>query len=527
MTILALLPILVLLVLVVLMAKPTYKAGPISLVLTIIVATVGWGVESSWILAALTRGSLITAEIVFLLLGVFLTTAILKKAGAFLLIDGLISKLSDDIRVQVILVGWFLVAFMEGIAGFGTPTMVSAPLMLALGISPLVAITTALLADGVAVTFGAVGLPMTIGIAQGVTESQAQLLGPDFLTSVYITTAAIHAVLGIFVPLAILAVASLIYDQNLRRASEAWKLAIFAGVSFTLPYLFIAVFIGPEFPSVIGSLIGGLIFIVGVRKNLFNPSQPWLLSRDRLPLVDRPVRDYVKALVPYTAIIVLLLLTRLPVSKISDAAKSVRWGFDDLFGTGLNFQILPLASPGFIFLLGAGISFLMFKIPVKQLAEALKDAGKRGYRTAIALISIIGMVNIMLYSASNAFGYPSMANQIVHLLAGTKFLWPLFSPFVGLFGAFLAGSSTVSNLMFSSVQVDVSLAVGFSPVLALVLQSIGSAAGNMVAVHNIIAATAVVRLPRAEGKVIKYNIIPALVYSLLAGVIGLLLGWAG
>jgi lactate permease len=114
-----------------------------------------------------------------------------------------------------------------------------------------------------------------------------------------------------------------------------------------------------------------------------------------------------------------------------------------------------------------------------------------------------------------------MAEEIIMIFSNSQMLWPIVAPFVGMFGAFISGSSTVSNLMFSSIQLKGAIAIGMSPIIGLVLQAVGSSVGNVLSIHNVIAASSVVGLNhKDEGKVIRYTFLPAVLYCLSAGIVG-------
>ena len=277
-TLIALLPIFALFFLMVIMEKPAYIAGPISLVITSIVAMKFWGMDSTWFYVSMIRGSFIALEIIMILVGTILMIAVLKKAGSFSIINRLIFRFSKDVRVHAIFLAWFGVAFIEGIAGFGTPSMIMAPLMVYLGFSPLAAIVATLIGDGVAVSFGAIGVPMSIGIFQGVSAEQAVQLGENFVSNVSIVTAAFHLVLGIFLPLLIICMINFIHERSIKKALAAWKFAIVSGASFTIPYFLIAYLLGPEFPSIFGSVIGALIVIYIIRKKFLLPKEEWIFE---------------------------------------------------------------------------------------------------------------------------------------------------------------------------------------------------------------------------------------------------------
>ncbi len=136
------------------------------------------------------------------------------------------------------------------------------------------------------------------------------------------------------------------------------------------------------------------------------------------------------------------------------------------------------------------------------------------------------MVQVFINSNGGAAGYVKMPIALaegVAALAGSA--WPIFAPFIGGIGAFVAGSNTISNMMFSLFQFDVGQRIGVDPTWVVALQAVGGAAGNMICVHNVVAASAVVGLLGKEGLVIRRTLLPFVYYALLTGALGYSIVW--
>lgn len=526
--VIALVPILSLLIFMVVLEKPAYKAATISLLITILAVSLYWRMDGAWINASVIKGFMLASEIMFILVGVFLMIAVLKQGRAFSFINYFVFNLSRDARVQAILMAWFLVSFMEGIAGFGTPSMIAAPLMVSLGFSPFAAVAATLVGDSMSVTFGAAGVPMTIGISEGVSNAQALILGTGFVSQVSIVTALFHSCLGLFLPFAIICLLDFIYSRSFRRALAFWKFSLAAGAAFAAPYLLTAILLGPEFPTIIASIIGGFIVIMLARRRIFFPEDEWVFHNAREAAISelaqhehRP-KFYIKAIVPYIIVVFFLVITRTNLFSIGEFFSNISFPINQISGVAVSHNFAPFYSPGFFFLIAAIVGFFVYRGQVGDIKAIGKSILGKIFKVYVALAAVLAIIQIMVFSDNNISGLPSITNYMMEVLSGTGFFWPIFSPIVGLFGSFIAGSSTVSNLMFSSLQVETAFVVGISPIIGLALQSVGSAVGNMFAVHNVVAASAVVHLEGNEGRIIKYNAVPALIYTILAGVIGLI-----
>lgn len=527
----ALIPILTLLLFLVIFEKPAYISGPIAFVVTIFLAIFYLKMDSAWLGASVIRGFMLSIDIMLILAGVFLLVTVLKKSNAFHVLRLLTHRISSDARVQIIFLGWFVIAFLEGVAGFGTPPIVVVPILVALGFSPLAAVVATLIGDSIVCTFGAAGTPMLIGIGQSLSSLQIEILGPAFLEKVTVLTSLFHLVLGSFIPLFILCAVTYIQDKSIKRALSSWKLALLSGILLLVPSFFINYLLGPEFPSILGSIIGMIIFVFLVKKKVFLPKDKWVIEKDQefLAKLDRNEKeidlDYERALFPYIVAVGLLILSRMNVWEIGDLLKTIKIAPMEIFGTSVGYSLYPFYSPGFFFMIAALIAFYIYRMSDRSAETVVKSASKKLMKTFLSLVSILSLVQILIYSANNMSGHSGMIAEISNLFTASGSLWPFFSPILGVFGAFIAGSSTVSNIIFSSVQVDTALVVGMSPFLVLALQSVGSAVGNMFAVHNVIAASAIVHMTHPEGKIIKYTIFPALIIAIFAGIIGLIMNY--
>jgi lactate permease len=157
---------------------------------------------------------------------------------------------------------------------------------------------------------------------------------------------------------------------------------------------------------------------------------------------------------------------------------------------------------------------------MRQIKTTFQKTFRQIGGVAITLIFGVALVQILTQSAANPVGLSSMLGEIANSasrLSSQTFI--LIAPFIGVLGVFVSGSSTVSNILFSSFQFETATLLKISPLLVLTLQLVGSAVGNMICVNNIVAVSATVGISGVEGQIIKRNLIPVLLYSLLAVVV--------
>jgi len=200
----------------------------------------------------------------------------------------------------------------------------------------------------------------------------------------------------------------------------------------------------------------------------------------------------------------------------------------DLFGTHIAISVAPLYLPGSIFLVAVLFTYFLHRMDRPAVRRALSKSGRTALRASMALIFTVPMVQVFINSDGGAAGFDRMPIALadgVAALAGSA--WPLFATFIGGLGAFVAGSNTVSNMMFSSFQFGVGQRIGVDPTWIVALQAVGGAAGNMICVHNVVAASAVVGMLGREGLVIRRTFFPFVYYALITGSLGYYLAWSG
>lgn len=252
-------------------------AMPIVFLLTTVVAYGYWGMDVSHLGASIIEGLFVAGDITYIIFSAILLLTVLKYSGGLARIRHQFTALSADRRVQIVIIVWFFGCFIEGASGFGTPAAIVAPLLVAIGFPPLSAIVLGLMVQSTPVTFGALGTPILIGLNNGLTSGFGSPVEKHvFLLAVTREVGIIHAMIGTFMPWLMIAVCIFVFGQRADR-KKIWTIApfaIFSGLAFTLPYFITASYLGPEFPSLLGSMVGLGIVIFVVRRK-------WLLPRDQ------------------------------------------------------------------------------------------------------------------------------------------------------------------------------------------------------------------------------------------------------
>jgi lactate permease len=549
---LALLASLPILLVVILMAGfnwPAKRVMPLGWLLAVLLAALVWKMPLQWIAGATVSGALDAFNILIIVFGAILLMNTLKNSGAIRAIKATFYNISPDRRVQAIIIAGLFGFFIEGAAGFGTPAALAGPLLVSLGFPPLAAAILALVGNSMPVSFGAVGTPILGGAAKVLdspairdTLTQFGWTFDTFVHQIGVYTAVIHGVVGTFLPLLIVLILTKLFGEkkSFKDGFAIAPFALFAGLSFSVPYVLISLFIGPELPSLLGSLIALLIVIPASRSGFLQPKTPWDFpvrknwGSDWVGTVepgelkeDTPQMNSALAWLPYVLVALILVVTRVPALGIKQLLTSpaVTIAWKGILGTKLAYSLQPLYLPGTVpFILIALLTIPLHRMNGKTVSTTWGDSLKQMVPATIALIGAVAMVAIMRNSGNNASGSLDMLKTLsTAAAAALSQVWVFVAPFIGILGAFMAGSNTVSNILFSSFQYEVASSAGLSRVIIVALQVVGGAIGNMICVHNVVAASTTVGVLGKEGKIIRINLIPAALYAVFAGIVGLLL----
>jgi len=541
----AALPIFVAAILLVGFRLPAKKAMPVVFIVTALVAIYVWEVTLNRVLASSIQGLLITVAVLWIIFGAILLLNTLKHSGAIAVIREGFNNVSPDRRVQVIIIAWLFGSFIEGASGFGTPAAIAAPLMVAIGFPAMAAVMIGMMIQSTPVSFGAVGTPILIGVnkgldSQGIGETLSALSSnwDVYLRLITSEVAIVHAITGTLIPLFMIMMMTRFFGEN-KSWTEGLSIlpfAIFGGIAFTIPYALTGVFLGAEFPSLIGAMIGLPIVTIAAKKGFLIPKNSWdFAPKEKWPaswvskfemkldaMSAKVPMSLTKAWIPYVLVAIILVITRVS-SEANAFVKSWTIPFKDILGEGLSYTITPLYLPGGILVFVVLLTFFLHRMEFKELTAAIGESSKVMIGAGFVLIFTIPLVRILINSGINEAGLDSMPVAMANYVAtSVGDIYPLFAPMVGALGAFIAGSNTVSNMMLSQFQFGVADALGISTAFMIALQAVGAAAGNMIAIHNVVAASATVGLLDQEGETLRRTIIPTIYYCLVAGGLGLL-----
>lgn len=538
-------PIVVAAILLVGLNWPAKRAMPVAFGLTVVIALFAWDMTTTRVLASVLQGLGITVSVLWIVFGAIFLLNTLKHTGAISTIRNGFTNISPDRRVQAIIIAWCFGSFIEGASGFGTPAAIAAPLLVAIGFPALAAVLMGMMIQSTPVSFGAVGTPIIVGVNKGLDThniSQALLANGStwdaYLQQITSSVALIHAGVGTLMPVLMAVMLTRFFGKN-RRWSEGLDIlpfAIFAGLSFTVPYALTGIFLGAEFPSLIGGLVGLAVVVSAAKRGFLVPKTTWDFEEEakwptewlgslKMELQESTAKpmSMVLAWLPYVLLAVILVASRVS-ADFKALLVSVSLSFSNILGeTGVSTAIQPLYLPGGILVFVALIAVLLQSRNAAPLAKAFGESSKTLIGAGFVLVFTIPMVRIFINSGVNGADLASMPVTTANFAAGlVGDAFPALSATVGALGAFIAGSNTVSNMMFSQFQFEVAQTLTISSAVVVALQAVGAAAGNMIAIHNVVAASATVGLLGREGATLRKTILPTIYYLVVTGIIGLI-----
>ena len=516
-------------------------ALPISWGLTCIIALFVWQTPPIKVAARSISGALNSVGTLLIVFGAILVMNTLKQSGAITAIQNMFKGINPDRRVQIVIIGFAFAAFIEGAAGFGTPAALAAPLLISIGFPPLCAATIALIYNSTPVSFGAVGVPTQAVINSVETEvAQYGISRSEITMEVAKYTGIGHAVSCFFVVFCGVFIMCRFFGKNKsgKEAFAALPFCLATSAIFDVFYLAVAFTIGPDIAALCAGICTMFIDIALARRGILCPGgEPWDFadpcewdsswkSRQTIrPEVDNGM-PLLKALLPYLMIAVFIVITRIGQNSYSLWMKqgvfvaSVR----NILGQGIDWNFQWLWNAGlFPFILVCIITWFIHRVPGKTIRIIFRDTFSQASGAFIAIIFGCALTEIYRYTNDGSLAieagkitYSMLLEMAYSLAAVFRSAYIVICPFIGVLGAYMSGSCTVSNTLFCALQYATASVLHYSPIIMVSLQSIGGSAGNMVCVNNVVSACATTGTLGNEGKIIKRTFLPCIIYCLIA-----------
>ncbi|OIQ89443.1 L-lactate permease [mine drainage metagenome] len=495
-----------------------HVAGTITVVLALAVAVLFYHMPAGMAFGAAGYGFMYGLwPIAWIIIAAVFLYKITVQTGQFDVIRASVISITEDQRLQMLMVGFSFGAFLEGAAGFGAPVAITAALLVGLGFNPLYAASLCLITNTAPVAFGAMGIPMIV--AAKVTGLDAFRIGQMAGRQL--------PFLAAFVPFWVV----FIMDGR-RGIKETWPAILVAGGSFAVGQFFTSNFIGPELPDITSSLLSlvslALFLKVWKPKRIFRFHEA---SEEERHSHDYSNLQILKAWSPFLILTLVVTLWSLKPFKALFAKGGALAGSTFSFAIpGLDkmvqkaapivvkpealsavFHLNLISATGTAILVAALISMAILKL---KPADGLKLFGQ----TLLELKRPIYTIGTVLAFAFVA-NYSGLSSTLALLLAGTGAAFPFFSPILGWLGVFLTGSDTSSNALFCSLQATTAQQVGVQNVLLVAANTAGGVTGKMISPQSIAVACAATGLVGEEAKLFRFTLKHSLFFVVIVGII--------
>jgi L-lactate transport len=499
-TVVAAIPIFMMLFLLGVRRKPSWLAALSGLAAAIVVALAGYGMPADKVATTVAYGAAFglfpIGWVVFMAILLYRVTL---ETGKFEIVKDSVGSLTEDRRLQALLIAFAFGAFIEGAAGFGTPVAVCAAMLAGLGFSPFYAAAICMLANTAPVAFGSIGTPLIT--LQAITGLPLDRLSAG--------VGRICAPVSLFVPCYLMLVMG-----GWGALKGVLPAALLCGLAFASTQFFVSNYIGPQLVDILGALasIGTLLLLFQVWKPKDRFTFAGAAEKNAV-LKRHPGKDVLLAWTPYALLVLFVLLWGYePVRNLLNGpTMSFNW-------PGLHNQIVRMppvaAKPSpyaagytFNYLSASGTACLLAAVfSALILGMSLKDFGRLFLKTSkqlalplLTIASVLALAFLLNYSGATA--------TLGLSFAATGVLFPYFSAMLGWLAVFLTGSDTSANALFGNLQVVTAQSLGMNPVLMAASNSSGGVMGKMISLQSIaVAAAATAMKPEDESRLFRFTL---------------------
>lgn len=506
----ALLPILWLIISLGVLKWPGYKACPIALGITALLATLVWKMRLiDSMTAALEGAALAIWPITLVIVSAVFTYNLSLHTGGMEIIKKMITGVTTDKRILVLILAWGFGGFLEAIAGFGTAVAIPAGIMYALGFHPLFAAVICLISNTTATAFGAIGIPVvTLAKVTGLDVSQLS-----------------YAVALQLLPLVVLLPIALVMitGKSIKAVKGVFLVTLISGISFAAPQLLIAKYLGPELPAVVGAVCSMVCTILAAKymgKKQKNAQQYQVETTDASKNQKEriTIQQGFMAWLPFILVFLFILGSSTLIPPIYNALSQIKTAVRIYTGTGASpYTFTWLATPGTLIIIATYIAGLIHGLKCKEINKILFKTIQQLTKSTITIVSIIALAKIM--------GYSGMINSIATVLVLiTGAFYPFIAPLIGALGTFVTGSDTSANVLFGKLQAEAAIAAGANPYWIAAINTGGATAGKMISPQSIAIAVAATGLSGSEGKILGSTIKFCAIYVIILGFISYFCG---
>ncbi len=506
------LPIFTLLILLGVLRKPAWIAAMSGLAAAIAVSIGAYGMPVNLMFSSIGYGAafglLPISWVVFWAVVLYRITV---DTGKFEIIKDSVGGLTQDRRIQALLIAFAFGAFIEGAAGFGTPVAIAAAMLTGLGFSPFYAAGICLLANTAPVAFGSIGIPVVT--LAGITGLP--------LADLSANVGRICAPMSVFIPSYLILVMG-----GMRALRGVLPAAILCGVSFAGTQFYVSNFIGPQLTDILASLaaIGSLVVLL----HFWKPKDSFTMdgAAKTHVLKTHETSATLAAWMPYILLVILVLLWSLDGVKaiLNQATSTFGWpGLHNLIQRmppvagkpspyAASYTLNLLSASGTACMIAAFLSALLLKMPMSALGSTIATTFRQLRFSILTIATVLGLAFLMNYSGATA--------TLGLAFAATGVLFPFFSALLGWLGVFLTGSDTSANALFGNLQVVTANTLGLNPLLMAASNSAGGVMGKMISLSSIAVAAAATGMTQTdESKLFRFTLKHSIFLSCMLGLI--------
>ncbi|MDQ6596243.1 L-lactate permease [Bacillus salipaludis] len=511
-------------------------AGLTTLILSIIIAVIAYKVPAEMAVMSATQGAVYgVLPIGWIIVASVFLYKLTVKSGQFEIIRHSVLSITEDRRLQALLVAFSFGAFLEGAAGFGAPVAISAALLVGLGFNPLYAAGICLIANTAPVAFGAIGIPVIAmegptGIA---AKEISKMIGRQL------------PFLSVFIPFYLVFIMA-----GFKKTMEVLPAILVSGFAFAITQYLTSNFLGPELPDILSALVS--LFALAIFLNFWKPKTIFRFSAEQelaaaVTISCRKTNEVhytggqiFKAWSPFILLTATISLWGIPTIKLAlsghyEGANAILKAINSI-GHALTFmpevpfvhnkviskagavpapafyKIELLAAAGTAILIAAIITKFIIKMSWNSWVQTFGETLNEVKYPLLTIATVVGFAYVI-----NVAG---MSTTLGLALAKTgPILFPFFSPFLGWLGVFITGSDTSANVLFANLQKVTAESIGMNPILALAANSSGGVTGKMISPQSIAVACAAVGLAGKESELFRFTIKHSIFLVIIVGII--------
>lgn len=488
----AMIPVLWLIVSLGVLKMPAHKTCSFTVILTLAIAIICWRMKFIDGITATVEGMAIALwPILLVIVAALFTYNLAVETKTMDVIKKMLSSITTDKRIQVLILAWGFGGFLEAVAGYGTAVAIPASILASLGFNPLFAAVICLLANTVPTAFGALGIPVT---------TLATVTGLEVVHLSYVTSIQLA---GFIVLIPFLLV--ILTEKSIKALKGVVGITLISGITFAVPQIFIAKYLGADLPALVASICSMACTILMAKA----------MNKEKVETKEDKIglKEGILAWLPYILLCGLILIASPLVPSINSLLAKASSNIHIYTGDATSTTAFSwINTPGMMILIATFIAGLIQKLKFTYMLDVLKRTIIQLKTSFITIMSIVAISKIMSHSgmtSSISFG----------LCAITGSFYPLIAPLLGAIGTFVTGSDTSANILFGALQTEAAKSLSIDPYWIAAANTAGATAGKMISPQSIAIATSATGLIGSEGKILSTTVKYCLGYVIILGLI--------